>query len=587
MRKAALGALSFLALAIPSAIASPCLAKGVFAASEMEPDSSNIAESDVYWDIYSMCAGKWMEDHPDSSGFNPYYITPKYGSSHTKSLIGSSLAVVPSGEDLYLYMWFDTSDYGWDGKQGMVSLSTSTAIAESGGYQVEERNVRAELVSEYGFDSTSRSNWLAKYRLSGVLASGSGNKHVELLSFSFAYRDQEGNDQTVEIELSEDLQWVGGQTDEGGFDYVLESDNYVNIRRKKVNMIVEPDRNSDWQRWGFWSREDMLSDNQVYCDKNCVTDFSAYESEAKSYERMFETTYCFFEPADYFEDGIRIEYPINQVSEISFSFNRLSYKYTAAGFENNIFDFVDTMPCYTGLYGKPSFQSPLKEGAGFSDESYEYVEKTVSINDGVSYITRDERNFLFWNWPEERSRMDAIVDCSDTSGWEDDPDYASLLQFIEDNKWDYRWAFLVDSTERNGVEIGKEKMDWMGNRHWNCYTLCHEVTDLAILRLKFSNVNNESFDLAALDTTDNTESVYVPSAGGAVIGVNGHMVSPIAPDLNAWDNFLDVLKILGVCLGAALLIWGIVKLIPLISSAMPRKLVVVSERKEKKNEKRK
>lgn len=574
MRKAALGALSFMALAIPSAIASPCLAKGVFAAQEMSPDSSDIAESDVYWDIYSMCADKWMEDHPDSAGFNPYYITPKYGSSHTKSLIGSSLAVVPSGEDLYLYMWFDTSDYGWNGASGEVALSTSTAIADSGGYEVAERTVDAQLVSEYGFDSTGGSNWLGKYRLSGALEGGSGNKHVELLSFSFIYFDQDGEQQTVSIELSEDLQWNGDQVDDGGFEYALESDNYVNIRRKKVNMILEPDLNSDKEDWEYRSNSSMFADDgSSMADKNCLAEFNIDAKKATAYERMYETTYCFFEPVDYFSDGVRIEYPINQVTEISFSFNRMTYRYSASGFENDMLDFVDTMPCYTGLYGKPNYKSPLENGAYFSDESYEYVEKAVSINEGVSYVTRDERNFLFWNWPEERSKMDAIVDCSDTSGWEDDPDYATLLQFIEDNKWDYRWAFLVDQSERNGYEIGSEKIKYNGWwwRHWNAYTECHEVTDLAILRLKFSNVANESFDLTALDTTDNTESVYVPSTGGSVVGVNGHIVSPMSPDLNAWENFLDVLRIIGVCLGAALLIYGLWKVYKLVATVKSAK----------------
>ena len=121
------------------------------------------------------------------------------------------------------------------------------------------------------------------------------------------------------------------------------------------------------------------------------------------------------------------------------------------------------------------------------------------------------------------------------------------------------------STVREAAMHGKESFLW--NRHFRTESTCHEVTDLAVLRLKFSNVQNEAFDLRALDATDQTEpEPFVPSTGGNSYGVGGYYVPNYGSDLNAWDNFLDVVKIVGAVAGAVLVIWGVIRLAPVIAA---------------------
>lgn len=573
MKRRLVSLASMALLASASAIPAGLGASDALAAHAAAPDPSGISTSSVWWDIYSMCKDRWLDEHPTYTEFNPYYVTPKYGSYHSESLIGSALGMVPSGPDVYVYMWFDTSGYSWNGATATITYSSSDEVGEEG-YTVVPRTATAELVSEYGMDRTGRANWLAKYRFTPSITDSLGEvKHIQLMSFAFECPGDGGETETVSIDLSDDLQWTGDISDGEGFDWRLESDNYVDIRRKKVEMILEPDRESPVSP----SREvrmDDFNDSSTFLKDWDMNTFNYAERgedwylNLSSYTRMQETTYCFFEPADYFEDGVRVDYPINQVTEIVFSFNRMTYQYVSSDITYTWYEFVDNYPCYSGLYGEPKYDQYLQENGGdayFTEPSYELVEDKVEIGQDEAYVTRDERKFLFWEFPEERSRMDAIVDCENASGWEDDPDYATLLEFIQNNKWDYRWAFRVDSTVREAAMHGKESFLW--NRRFRTESTCHEVTDLAVLRLKFSNVQNEAFDLRALDATDQTEpEPFVPSTGGNSYGVGGYYVPNYGSDLNAWDNFLDVVKIVGAVAGAVLVIWGVIRLAPAIAA---------------------
>lgn len=551
------------------------------AASEaFEPDASAIATSDVYWDIYTMCADAWLANHPGYTEFNPYYVTPNYGnffgSAHTDSEVASCIGVVPDGPDAYVYMWFSTKEDLWDGESPRFKYTTSTEIGDDGYYEDVEEEAVGELVSENGLESSSGSNWLAKYRLEGILSEGTGTKRISLISVSIPSK-AEGYAPLREVDLSEDLQYVGSDADSSDFDYYHVQDDYVTVFRKKVSMLLEPVDGGGYDYYYWWRDDptDVYSYNGDY-DPNCVV--QSYVSSdgqreelpgyANAYSKFNETTYCFFDISDYYVGGELQDLPVASVDSVMFSYNMLTYKYQSADFVRPWINWK-TMPaaCYAGLYDKPRSEEVFSNGASFFGEKTEMVEDKVETGNDVVNVVRESDGGV-WSWlskvlgtdGQETSQMPAIIDCTDEDYWysnQFEGELSSFSQFVLANRWDYDYAFRVANTVRSG-EINKDdNSGW--NYRWNSVSTCHEVQDLAILRIRFRDLEQTSFDLKALDTTTSTESVYIPSTAGKSYTLN--VVHSGSQGSSPWyEQLLNAAKVVAAVLGIGLIVYGLAKI---------------------------
>lgn len=542
---------------------------------EFLPDSSAIASSDVYWDLYSMCRDAWLVNHPDFTEFNPYYLTPKYGEVHNDSEVASCLGIVPDGRDVYVYMWFDTASTGWDGQSPKFTYSNDTSVGSDGYYNSAAATKTGVLVSEYGKSETGSSNWLAKYRLEGIAGTGS-IKRVSILSVEIPTSAGKAT-----IELSSDTQWKGDEVDSSDFDFYHAQSDYVTISKKKVAMMLEPALNGpEAPRTGNTntyyvanSPQEVYNYNDDY-DPNCVVQGVAAEANvfqdyvpanhAGAFSKYYESTYCFFDFGPYYVDGVEQPMPIANIESITYSFNRLTYKYQSSNFHRLGIEWDCMVPiCYARLYNQPICENSLQNGAKYYDESMAFVEKKIENGGSVSNVIDDGFKMFIWKKDSTQSDLDVLVDCTDEDSWYNqsfDGNKENLANFILNNRWDYPYAFLIDSTERTGQNGPKDEGSFWTGYDWNTTSTCHEVQDVAILRVKFRDMQNTSFDLKALDSTIDTESIYVPSTSGKDFQLNvPHFFEP--ETVTSWvDSLMNGLKTAAIIVSVGLIAFGLIKL---------------------------
>lgn len=543
---------------------------------EFTPDSSAIASSDVYWDLYSMCRDAWLVNHRDATEFNPYYLTPKYGEVHNDSEVASCLGIVPDGSDVYVYMWFDTASTGWDGESPKFTYSNDTSVGSDGYYNSAAATKTGVLVSKYGKSETGSSNWLAKYKLEGISGTGS-IKRVSVLSIEIPTAAGK-----TTIELSSDTQWKGDEVDSSDFDFYHAQDNYVTISRKKVAMMLEPALNGPGApgtglTHGIYtaSKPQEVYNYSDHYDPNCVVQGVAAESNssfmddvpeeyAGTFSKYYENTYCFFDFGPYYVNGVEQTIPIANIESITYSFNRLTYKYQSSNFHRLGINWNKMVPiCYARLYNKPVCEESLRNGAKYYSESVAFLEKKIENGNSVRNVVSDGFKFLFWKLNESQSDLDLIVDCTDEDSWYNqsfDGNKENLANFILNNRWDYPYAFLIDSTERTGENGPKDDGGFLTGYDWNTTSTCHEVQDVVILRIKFRDMQNTSFDLKALDSTIDTESIYVPSTSGKDFQLNvPHFFE--SETVTSWvDSLMNGLKTAAIIISVGLIAFGLIKL---------------------------
>jgi len=549
--------------------------------------ATSIYDSNVWWDLYKMFKAKYLAENPGRSEFNPYYLTPAYGRYHSEHDDASLLCAYPYADDLFLYTWLDSSSVDpsdWDGKSIQVRYTNSTALSSDGSGFADGgtwKTATATLVSSDNYSDGSRSNWLGKWLLAGVNSVTSatadyrvkvdsiwlyeGSEYAEklyvckdtaamkalfsaqiaalaLAGYSFA--DIEGGWYAVKGTAASDvLRWDCGddiqyaKTDSfKDLNYLYVQPDYIRIAKKLAAL------------WLSGETGNYGSGLITKWDPSCYPEGSLSDG---CYRNMKENTYCFFNAGETLYDGSFKEETIEKLQSVTYSYTKTSFTHHSSQTVytgNQAYPDAPGGRVFQGLYD----DSYLNGDAYFSDAStYRSPDLTVDAK-YVSSTHVQTGSFLGWTWGYDYSAM-GIVDCRGDTNVPSGDEYSGLKDFIVRNRSfdsdgdgaadkQYAWAFLADEDERTSAteNFGTAVVaSW-----WNNASKCHQVDDVAMLRLKFYDSDGKLFDLAAMDVNTPTTAVTSITGGKSFV---------LAPEWlrNAID-FLDRYK--GILIAVAALI---------------------------------
>ncbi len=239
---------------------------------------------------------------------------------------------------------------------------------------------------------------------------------------------------------------------------------------------------------------------------------------------MKENTYCFFNAGETLCDGSFKEEAIEKLQSVTYSYTKTSFTHHSSQTVytgNQAYPDAPGGRVFQGLYDN----SYLNGDAYFSDAStYRSPDLTVDAK-YVSSTHVQTGSFLGWTWGYDYSAM-GIVDCRGDTNVPSGDEYSGLKDFITRNRSfdsdgdgaadkQYAWAFLADEDERTSATeaFGTAVVtSWWGNA-----SKCHQVDDVALLRLKFYDSDGKLFDLDAMDVDTPTTAATSVTGGKSFV----------------------------------------------------------------------
>jgi Sec-independent protein translocase protein TatA len=578
---------SILALTISlicSNISGPALNAGaIFNNRINKAESTSIANSDVYWDLYYAFKDKYLENNPSYKDFNPYMICPNYGKTILDENLSKNdlLLIRPSGNDLYLYTWMNTSDNPDFALTSIYpTVSSNTAFDEEKGYYAQDafKFKEAEIVNTYNFIG-NKDNWLGKWVIHDYIAASPD------IDFYRAYIQEIYIDPILQHEVryynAQDLLDMG--MDEHRFEEWAEENNYIvtfsggiwTLTSRDMSLLTATSyyrkfdcgdeityqyKNTTKEFEYSYTMPDYVEIKtkkaklmlNAYAMRHCnpqspfdqnnfkynpVTYLTGTGSGLENYSHQFskiydEAFYCFFDYGDIYIDGVKqdSEKIIEAVERIDFSYNKTTYNHLSTLNRMNGVSFSEINdPASTACYYNTLDISKL---SGTGEDFFTIKDIKQSGQKSIDFDYKVEKDVtgysnLFFSIKKKFS-YDGIVKCvgetSSDPDIEPDGNNAGFIQFIKNQRdYDkdgdgindsvYKFAFLINNDTRDAV--------WADGYRWNVANFdvqflssCHEISDLTILRLKFSFDGKNFFDLAAMDfTTPLDPNTYVTDYG--------------------------------------------------------------------------
>lgn len=484
---------------IVSCVSGPALSAGeTFNKQVNSSESTSIANSDVYWDLYFAFKDKYLENNPNvpANGFNPYMICPNYGKSPIDGNLstGDLLLVRPYKTDLYLYLWLNTSDNANYAYQSSIypMISDNMIRDEEQGYYLHDnfKMYEAKFVNERYFGETLGANWLGKWVIHNYITDTSIDTHraniqsiylnpevcYEILYFSaedlaemqmdehFLEEWAEDNNYMVsfsggiwtltsrdislsssnafykQIECGDEMMYQYSNA-ENVLNYTYTMPNYVEIKNKtaklKLSGIKTQQYRSDSIPLFYYDPNNFYEDEGV--------GLGPFKSEytlnhAYKYNEIF---YCFFDVGDVVINGVKQDQSqvISSMERINYSYNKQTYIHVSSTNRWRGGRCAGPTDACTACYTKTLNNVHLSNQYGdyFSDVTTKY--SGVRSVDSRYQIEKEELEWSFLLWKDTKKfTLDGIIQCSSGENGEpsiedkEDGSNDELINFIKNNR---------------------------------------------------------------------------------------------------------------------------------------------------------
>lgn len=474
--------------------------------------SSSIEDSNVYWDLYYMFKDKWLEEwntsHPEAqrTEFNPFYLSPNYGDYHGSSSYGRLLCMYPYDNDIFIYTWQDNSRVStasyYDGSSIHIVGTTNKTYDETG--YLDEGTYHgylADLVNNYNYTTVNSSNFLAKYVIRDVIDSEDGQEFYRFMVQYFYLYVGHPNVPMFKIDCEDEILYNPNNGEED-FNYHYSQPDHINITAKTGALWLS----GESLNWNFFYNNRVDKSNVADQDGNMYQGYKNYD----------ENFYAFFNVGSYSLDGEIYDEAIKHIEKITYSYVLTEYSHISSQWRSAI--SPETSWAYTGLYDN----SYLNDDAYFTNvkQPVSSGDLVVDANDVVTYD-----HFLYPGWWFEQwysySTL-SIIDCSGDTNIPSNSEFDGLRDFVKQNRQfdsdgdgtndkQYRWAFKLNTLSRTSEDID---IGYFPPIAWGKFkTKAHQLDDITILKLKFINSDNLTFDLLAMDVNTPTTVVSVITAG--------------------------------------------------------------------------